>query len=195
MTTTTEDGWSVLLEYAAPPGADTIAVTDERWDSLMETVEPFAGIISTAPDRCSLRLSVSARDEVTAAVAGHDLAVKAFANVGLPEWSCIRLEALTEAELNADLARSNFPDLLGVAEMADRFGVSRQRIHTLRKRPDFPAPVVELAAGPIWLRAAAEAFLQIWDRKPGRPSMQDLLPGGAADPLRDILDPARPPGF
>lgn len=31
-------------------------------------------------------------------------------------------------------------------------GISRQRVHQLTSRPDFPAPVAVLAAGSIWNR-------------------------------------------
>ena len=40
-------------------------------------------------------------------------------------------------------------NLCGTAEAAEVLGVLKQRIHTLRKRADFPAPVVMLAATPL----------------------------------------------
>jgi len=40
--------------------------------------------------------------------------------------------------------------LMGVTEVAKRLDVSRQRVHQLRSKPDFPEPVAMLAAGPIW---------------------------------------------
>jgi prophage regulatory protein len=41
-------------------------------------------------------------------------------------------------------------DLMGAQEVAELLGVSRQRVHQLAERPDFPAPVAVLAAGKIW---------------------------------------------
>lgn len=38
----------------------------------------------------------------------------------------------------------------GVTEVAQTLGVSRQRVATLRQRPDFPDPVAEIAQGPVW---------------------------------------------
>ena len=64
---------------------------------------------------------------------------------------------------------SNFPDLVGTTEVAELLGVTRQRIHELRKAGRFPEPMVELAAGPIWLRPAIESFDKQWERKVGRP--------------------------
>lgn len=38
-------------------------------------------------------------------------------------------------------------------------GVSRQRVHQLTSRPDFPTPEAVLSAGTIWSRAAIERWL------------------------------------
>lgn len=47
--------------------------------------------------------------------------------------------------------------------------VSRQRVHVLASTADFPAPVVVLAAGSIWERAAVEE----WMRSTGRDVVDD----------------------
>lgn len=45
-------------------------------------------------------------------------------------------------------------DLMGIAEIAELFGVTRQAVTNWSKRwPDFPKPVAELKCGPIWIRA------------------------------------------
>ena len=41
-------------------------------------------------------------------------------------------------------------ELVGAHEIAQMFGVSRQRISQLTARPDFPRPVVTLAMGSVW---------------------------------------------
>ncbi len=44
-------------------------------------------------------------------------------------------------------------DLVGVWEVAELLGVSRQRVHQLlRDHADFPESVAELKAGKVWLR-------------------------------------------
>jgi hypothetical protein len=88
------------------------------------------------------------------------------ANVG--HAGIARVDLMTADYLEADLLR--VPDaLLGVAEVAAELGVSRQRLSELRRRPDFPAPVSELAAGPVWSGSSLRRFIEGWDRKPGRP--------------------------
>lgn len=54
--------------------------------------------------------------------------------------------------------------LMGVAEVADFLGVTRQRVHQLRQGEGFPAPAAELKAGPVWESADVER----WAREQGR---------------------------
>jgi predicted DNA-binding transcriptional regulator AlpA len=54
--------------------------------------------------------------------------------------------------------------LLGSAEVAEMLGVSRQRVHQLVTRSDFPEPVAVLSGGRIWRRGDVEA----WARRTGR---------------------------
>lgn len=56
-------------------------------------------------------------------------------------------------------------DLVGVTEVREMLGVSRQRVHQLlRDDPTFPEPVAQLSAGRIWLRTDVER----WARAGGR---------------------------
>jgi predicted DNA-binding transcriptional regulator AlpA len=52
--------------------------------------------------------------------------------------------------------------LCGTAEVATVLGVLKQRIHTLRKRADFPKPIATLAATPVWNKDDIEAFKVVW---------------------------------
>ena len=40
---------------------------------------------------------------------------------------------------------------VGSAEIAEMFGVSRQRAYQLTTRPDFPEPMVRLKGGAVWV--------------------------------------------
>ena len=62
----------------------------------------------------------------------------------------------------------NTEDLCGTAEAAAVLGVVKQRIHTLRKRADFPQPVVVLAATPLWDKSALLAFKTTWKPAPSQ---------------------------
>lgn len=53
---------------------------------------------------------------------------------------------------------------MGVTEIAEMLGVSRQRVHQLAQTPEFPEPVARLSAGTVWTREAVEE----WARATGR---------------------------
>ena len=59
--------------------------------------------------------------------------------------------------------------LVGTHEMAEMFGVSRQRAQQIASRKDFPRPYDVLHMGKVWRRAAVEA----WARNHGRPLADD----------------------
>lgn len=59
---------------------------------------------------------------------------------------------------------SSVHHLVGSAEIGILLGVSRQRVHQLTRRADFPEPEVKLATGRVWKRADVEA----WARTRGR---------------------------
>jgi prophage regulatory protein len=49
--------------------------------------------------------------------------------------------------------------LLGLAAIARRLGVSRQRAHKLAERDDWPRPAHELATGRVWRETDVEAWI------------------------------------
>ena len=71
--------------------------------------------------------------------------------------------------LDEDVDADAFRDVAGLQEVAEFLGVSKQRVAEPRVRPDFPAPVAELAAGPVWAVSSLNRFLAEWPRRPGRP--------------------------
>ncbi|WP_026310861.1 helix-turn-helix transcriptional regulator [Parafrankia elaeagni] len=59
--------------------------------------------------------------------------------------------------------------LMGTAEIAERLGVSRQRVHQIETGdPTFPKPVAELSAGKVWETADIERWIAA--RRAPRPS-------------------------
>lgn len=54
--------------------------------------------------------------------------------------------------------------LMGLTEIADLLGVSRQRADQLSKHLDFPKPVAMLASGRVWETASVED----WAERTGR---------------------------
>jgi predicted DNA-binding transcriptional regulator AlpA len=57
------------------------------------------------------------------------------------------------------------PTLAGTAEVAQALGCKKQQVYALRRREDFPEPVMVLAATPIWMMEDVESFAATWKRR------------------------------
>lgn len=53
----------------------------------------------------------------------------------------------------------------GVYEISNVLGCTKQQIFSLRKRDDFPRPIVELAATPVWDIDEILEFKKNWIRR------------------------------
>ena len=172
--------WNVQAEAAG----------DERYDEqllgeLLDALFECDGVVTGTPEepidgraRYGAGFSVQAADAVEAVARARAVFQRAAAAAGLPAWPLARVEAQTEQELELELARPSFPPLLGVAELAERLEVSRQRAWTIAGRPDFPGPVARLKATPVWTADSVRRFLEIWPRKAGRP-LANARPGAS----------------
>lgn len=60
-------------------------------------------------------------------------------------------------------------ELLTIAEIVERFGISRQALHRLRARGIFPAPESETGSTRLrWKASAVEAHFAAHPKRPGR---------------------------
>lgn len=59
--------------------------------------------------------------------------------------------------------------LVGAAEIAELLGISRQRVHQLATRDDFPKPIVRLSIGRVWERDEILAWMRRTGRGDDRP--------------------------
>lgn len=124
--------------------------------------------------------TVGARElETTLTVTAADLpaaAERAIARITeLVAGEIIAVEAMTIAEADRRLA-APAPEFVGVAEVAELLGVSRQRVVQLAARDDFPTPVARLASGPVWRKGDLSTFADGWQRKAGRPRKMIAAP-------------------
>lgn len=114
----------------------------------------------------SISLTVSAPDAVQAAALIPQILAKAQPITGAA--TVVSLEILSEDAFQASLDEPEIPDLVGLTEIAEMAGVSRQRANAIVKQDSFPSPVLTLAAGQFRTRAAVQNWVENWTRKPGR---------------------------
>jgi hypothetical protein len=165
---TTMTEWSVYCE------ARGAAKSRLPLDQLMDLLVEDGAAVSGGCGQWSATVTVDALDALGAAGAGARLVEKAAARAGMPDWPFVKVEVIDHDVLAEELAVPNFPDLVGAAEAAQLLGVTKSRFHMIRQKSDFPAPMVELAAGPLWLRATIDAYNEQWTRTPGRPKKERL---------------------
>lgn len=163
--------WVVHVEAHAEP--DMEVDDDEVYTGVVDLMELLADYDAvTAGDGRTWSVDLTIEDDWgpggTAARA-TELAVTYAEKAGLPLWPIVRCEVVRADLVDVEQAVPNFPDLVGAQEVTDLLNVSRQRLHELRASGRFPEPMVTLASGPVWLRPAVEAFLESWNRRPGRP--------------------------
>ena len=63
------------------------------------------------------------------------------------------------------------PEVVALAEIADRFGISKTSAQKWTARPDFPEPLSELQSGRVWLWADVIAWAKTWE--PARRRLRD----------------------
>lgn len=157
--------WSVDIE------AETDGQLGEGFaDEVLDALAGHAPALSLGPNRLQVRFNVRARS-------GHEAFEKAIARylkavqplVGGRSSPVVRVEVQTVEDLDRELAASNVPDLIGVAELAALLNVSRQRASELAHSREFPKPLVVLKAGPVWRRSTVARYTSEWVRQPGRP--------------------------
>ncbi len=188
-------GWSIHIEAVGTEPADLDAGADELLDLLAVRGGSVTSTIDGTRYGATFSMNFPADIEAvegveleepfteTAAAVAHwacEYFRTASKLAGLPAWPIVRCEVLTDEELDRELATPNFPELVGVAELADILGVSRPRASQIQTSAAFPDPVAVLRAGPVWTRPSINHFLEHWERRGGRPKKDVTGPNSRA---------------
>lgn len=161
----TNTEWSVLVGVEI--GAD---IPVEEWaDDILDYLEGLGPTVSVRPGRVTVRLSIDDPDFRLAGDAAVHVVTEALGKCCLDPGQVVHLEVETADDLAAQLEEPTFPALLGVAEVAELLGVTKQRASALAMSKSFPRPIAELKAGPIWAEPMVRRFVAEWPRRSGRP--------------------------
>ncbi|MDN6134451.1 MAG: hypothetical protein L0J03_10140 [Brevibacterium sp.] len=77
----------------------------------------------------------------------------------IPGTEILGVDAQTYEQLDEELRRPLFPEVVGYAEIAEKAGVRRQGARGFVDYEEFPHPVIETKQGPLRSKAAVERFL------------------------------------
>jgi hypothetical protein len=173
--------WSIAVTVGGPQGHGPF---DEAVEAISDRLSTLAPSVAVSPDAVTVRVAIEAADIADAVKRATDQVRDACRHVG---WtSDVRdLEATEWSFFETKLAEPTYPELVGITEIADLLGTSRQRASELARTSKFPSPLAELAAGPVWLKPTISKFVSEWERKPGRPRSK------TARRLEQIIDDRR----
>lgn len=145
-------------------------LTEDELDQLVDQLVDHNAAVSLGQDDALLGVILDAESGTYASAAKKALAtvraalpVQATSRATLQK---VKIQTLEDQE--RELREPVIPDLVGYAEIAKIADVTRQRARQFESIPDFPAAVVETAAGPLRVRAAVEEWAKTRDTKPGR---------------------------
>jgi len=157
--------WTVRLETSWPA-----LITEDHADEIMEALKDYGPAVSYGPHTLSATFCVTSDSAKSASRRGFDLFASALKKAGIREGiGVVGVEIQTIDDLTRSVRQPNFPELLGVAELAAVLNVSKQRASELARLSDFPKPIVQLKSGPVWRKATVMRHAQYWSRRPGRP--------------------------
>ena len=168
--------WSVAATRSGE--GQILAFNDEtvhdQVSDLMELLRDHGAAVSYSSYRYTVRLAIEATTAEMAVSEALGTVQRYAEKVGLPSWPFVKLEATEWSEFERDLETPTFPNVLGVSELSQLLGVSRQRASELARSRHFPKPFAALAAGPVWLEPTISRFVREWERRPGRPKSEAI---------------------
>ncbi len=160
--------WSVSLGFGHQVPAKDLA---DRVDDLLEAMAPYHAAASYDAHGITVQFTIEAPSHGAAMEQGSVALDEALGKAGIENAGIFVAQAQTMEHLAAEQEQSNMPELIGVTELAQLLGVTRQRASELaRTGSGFPRPLRFLASGPVWDKATIMRYVDRWERRPrGRP--------------------------
>ncbi|MEV5707269.1 hypothetical protein [Actinoallomurus sp. NPDC052274] len=153
--------WRVTVTLAGYLDAEDATKIDHTIDSSVTVIEQ-----RPASERADVTVAVDAAGLVAAVHAGLAAVARGLADAGL-KLHVVGVQARTAEEYERERAEPS--DLVNAAEISKILGISRQRVHQLVERPDFPKWRYNPPTGKLYDRHDIEEFDRHWDRTIGRP--------------------------
>jgi len=163
----TEREWNVSIEITHELGAGRALRVLER---MQQTLQRYAAAGAAGPTSLDVLLSVDAESPTTAMTRGLRAFLSALVRARAAKGAeIVSVEIELPEHLERKLEQQNQITLVGIRELADLLGVTRQRASQIAATRNFPVPLAKLAAGPVWSKASLTWFLEDWASEPRRP--------------------------
>jgi hypothetical protein len=147
--------WSVTVHIELP-AADRYRIHPTAYERLQAILEGRGPIIKPERNKLVVVFGIRVDDLTAAQKEAGPLVAQLTDTLGLSPAAAICIRMISTKELDDEL--SKMPECAGVGEVAAILGVSKQRVHQLLQRPDFPKPVQQLAATPLWREADVRRY-------------------------------------
>lgn len=154
-----KDDWVVSFTFNVDPSIETM----DRWETQVEGLD---GSVARIPNR-GVHVTTYASGGMSVIEAAEKMANEVMHIVHAEP---VGMEVAREAEWHRRADEPTLPELMSAAEIAEELGISRQRVHQLRRTAMFPEPLADLRGGAVWDAAAVRKFSRDWKRQPGRPA-------------------------
>ena len=164
----TEPLWTVTLHFSTP-GGEMPVISNQTKRVILEHLAGRLPVLGYGEDYLVATFDVAAPDHRAAILAASATCDDAFLAADLPVLHVTDCNTVRSDVLNARTKRT--PDFVGVSEIAEILGVSRQRAWQQTKLASFPAQACQLKAGPLWRTGDVTQFLR--GRKQNQTSRQD----------------------
>lgn len=146
------NAWSVHVEL------HSIKTPERVLDEMQDLLAPHdANIGFTSSDNISVQMSVDAATARQALDVALKATTKAAREAGASDV-VLGVELLTEEEQERRLTSPVIPELVGLSEVGDMLGVSRQRAGQLADADEFPTAVARLKSGPVFVAEQVRSF-------------------------------------
>jgi hypothetical protein len=158
----------MITEWLATVDVDVPGASPADADRLAAALpDGGKGITDTRYDRITIYFVVEART-LRQAMYQADREVRAATSSAFGK-TIAPVRALLRTQISID--RPSQMDLVGLTEIGEMLGVSRQRARQLAEdNDDFPRPVARMASGPVFTRSSIQSFRLRWPRqRTGRP--------------------------
>lgn len=143
--------WTVFLKLENPHGELPI-ITNRAKGNLINGISGSNVIVGTSADFLAVTMTILAADHRTASQIATASCDDGLVAAGLPVLSVVDCRAARTELVEREMDYT--PDLIGVSEIADLLGVSKQRAWQVTKTQEFPAEACRPKAGPLWWKAS-----------------------------------------